>query len=539
MNSTAPMPGNGTNGGNGETSIDVLFALSDEQILEIDPEPVDLEISDAHPDASEFDELVASSPSGQDRPGSRQDHLAHRGPVNTQFTGATSEAGRARTQPTQDASTATTVDEAHTSGHEVGASETPPQWLADRMSDPQVGAEARELWNSSQLARQSEPARQEAAAFREVFAKPDDARAAAQRARMLDDIDRAYFAGDATQRAELAASMLREDPAAFREMVFAGLRALEAAGHNPSAPNSTIAAGTLVAQAFRPEGLDANGARPTTTSNSAIQSPLRSGTQPSDRNTLTSEGVSYNSAPRVTNTNSSAIEHSAGQEVTQHGSRVTNHAPADAALAAYSAFERSANDDLERSVGTVIDRTLAQALPATQPLLAVHGESVHARGPALRERLAATIRQDVEKSLQGDRQLGEQVAQILSARRFDNEARASIVRLIGERAQQLVPSAARRVLSEWTQTTLAAHRGQRAREDATTSRRELDPARPAGGSANASRTNTASASRAAATAASSQRSNQASTQRRQDAGATKTTRGVDYRRLSDEQILDS
>src|SRR5256885_6017144 len=44
MNSTAPMPGNGTNGGNGETSIDDLFALSDEQILEIDPEPVDLEI---------------------------------------------------------------------------------------------------------------------------------------------------------------------------------------------------------------------------------------------------------------------------------------------------------------------------------------------------------------------------------------------------------------------------------------------------------------------------------------------------------------
>ena len=47
---------------------------------------------------------------------------------------------------------------------------------------------------------------------------------------MLDDIDRAYFAGDATQRAQLAVRMMHEDPTAFREMVFEGLRALEEAG---------------------------------------------------------------------------------------------------------------------------------------------------------------------------------------------------------------------------------------------------------------------------------------------------------------------
>ena len=92
------------------------------------------------------------------------------------------------------------------------------------MTDPQRGAEARELWEGAQRAEK------EAASYREVFAKPEEARAAAERARVLDDIDRAYFAGDATQRAQLAAMMLREDPTAFREMVFEGLRALEAAG---------------------------------------------------------------------------------------------------------------------------------------------------------------------------------------------------------------------------------------------------------------------------------------------------------------------
>jgi hypothetical protein len=42
-------------------------------------------------------------------------------------------------------------------------------------------------------------------------------------------IDRACFGGDTTQRASLAASMMREDPAAFREMVLDSLRALEEA----------------------------------------------------------------------------------------------------------------------------------------------------------------------------------------------------------------------------------------------------------------------------------------------------------------------
>jgi len=59
---------------------------------------------------------------------------------------------------------------------------------ADVMNDPQRGDEARELWQGV------ERERQEAAAYREVFAQPAEARAAAERARALDEIDRAYFA---------------------------------------------------------------------------------------------------------------------------------------------------------------------------------------------------------------------------------------------------------------------------------------------------------------------------------------------------------
>jgi len=396
---------------NGETSITDLFALSDEQILQIEPDAQDVEIADVPLDEADRPLLVASQ----------------------------------RTGPPLDAAQADPSATSHSA---------PPQWLADRMADPQAGAEARELWNGFQQSRQ------EAAAFREVFAKPEDARAAAERSRLLDDIDRAYFTGDSSQRVQLAASMLREDPAAFREMVFAGLRALEETG-NSGVTNDAARHSTSTVRA----GL--------------VHAEPRSAS-PSD--------------PRATS---------------QTGNTPAN----DAHLAHYAAFERAANEDLERTVGGAIERTLDQALP--------HGN--RPENASMRGRLAATVRQEMEKALQGDRQLGEQVAQVLSARRLDNNARAQVVRLIGDRAQQLVPGTAKRVLGEWTQTTLASHRGRTDRIDAATARRDVEAAGPAPpGNA----------------ATSSTRTTQNQNRQRASAG-TNSNRKVDYRRVSDEQILNS
>jgi len=133
--------------------------------------------------------------------------------------------------------------------------------------------------------------------------------------------------------------------------------------------------------------------------------------------------------------------------------------------------------------------------------------------------LAAAIRQDVEKALQGDRQLGGQIAQILSAKRLDNETRAQVVRLIGERARQLVPSAAKRALSDWTQTTLAAHRGKSPQADAASARREVASTSPGPRDLNTSK--------------------QKGTPRSTRTDERPASKGrVDYRRFSDDQILD-
>jgi hypothetical protein len=433
---------NEPSGANGHAPLHDLFVLTDEQILEIEPEAQNVSVLEEVGRGDSLADVPANASQGELR------NNKGLGPSGAAATEQQSQSAQAR----------------------VPVLPEPPAWLAETMNDPQRGAEARALWDGAQRAER------EAASFREVFAKPEEARAAAERARVLDDIDRAYFAGDPSQRAQLAARMMREDPAAFREMVFAGLRALEAADHSGKTRSVAAAVGATLGSpggdSTRASAPVQGGASPAPTAQSNLGVPQR------------------------------------------------NDSAQEAHLAAYAAFECAANDDLERSVGTAIERTLVQALPTLTS--AGNASSVGAQHAApLQARLTAAIRQDIEKALQGDRQLGEQVAQILGARRLDSETRAQVVRLIAERAQQLVPGATKRALSDWTQTTLAAHRGKSAHTEAPSSRREVAPAAPL---PRASHERTAPRNTAAPPS-------------RPDARDSAKGR-VDYRKLSDEQILE-
>jgi hypothetical protein len=428
-----------------------LFFLSDEQILEIAP------------DGST--DTPGSAPEAAPRPA--EDTAARTVP-----------AAKATPQSAGIRSIGNTPPSASAAPPGTAVLSEPPPVLAQMMADPESGAEARELWSGIQEARA------EVAAYRACFASPEEARAlkelypggaaearaAAERARVLDEIDAAYFGGAGSSpeqasaaRAALAERLLRENPAAFREMVFAGLRALEnAAAVSEAAPASPAAAP-------RPQGVTAE-----PPFGAAASGPV-------------------------------------------HASPAASHP----ALSAYAAFEQAANADLERSVGDSIERTLARALPN----LARDEANAGARpgSVSLRDRLAASIRQEIEQALRSDRQLSEQVTQILSARRFDAETRAHVVRLIGDRARQLVPGAARRVIGEWTQSALAAHRAPAERSGAGLAGREV----PAG-SGNSSALPHASPRETALNI-------------RADRGprdAMPRSRNLDYRKLSDEQILD-
>ncbi len=194
-----------------------------------------------------------------------------------------------------------------------------------------------------------------------------------------------------------------------------------------------------------------------------------------------------------------------GKQVASHESR----------LAAYAAFEKAANEELDRDVGGAIARTLEQALPNVRENVTHSGVGARYIVP-LHDRLSAAVRQEIETTLRGDRPLGEQVAQVLAGRNFNDTARAQVVRLIGERARQLLPTAAKRVINEWTQTALAAHRARTVRADAASARLDVAPA-------------------SSPAVMSGAREGQ---NRRPDAGAPRPSQTIDYRKLSDAQILE-
>lgn len=502
---------------NGASTAHELFALTDEQILEIEPEgevsvapgfspassptrasgssaPADVIPSEARDRGNTFESSESKS--------SRHDSSSPEAPRNDSQEQSTNGVQAAGEGPR------TTSHQSAVTSH---APAEPPPWLAAQMKDPWGGGEARELWNGVLQARS------EAAAYRAAFATPEDARAlkelypggvdeareSATRARLLEDIDRAYFGvpGVSTEqtsaaRADLAQRMLREDPAAFREMVFAGLRVLEQAekGSGGEASASDL---PRLAQVIARNRNDANVMAPFAAPSSTADG------RPANNDAGLKPGATQNS----------------------HESPATSH---ESLVSSYSAFEKAANEDLERSVGTAIARTIDQALPNLKG--SNRGEREGARqGMSLQDRLSAAVRHDVEAALKGDRQLGEQIAQILSERRFDNETRAQVVRLIDDRARQLVPRAARRVINDWTQTTLAAHRGNASRADVATARREVEPVAAQGLPTEQASVSAAASSRAAQTRPGSDPHRNAS---RSDA------RRVDYRKLSDEQILD-
>jgi hypothetical protein len=277
-----------------------------------------------------------------------------------------------------------------------------PAWLAERMRDPWHGDEATELWEGKQRAEK------EIGAYREAFATAEDARsikalypgglteakAAAERARELDAIDASFFRGDSSARAQLAERMMQQDPGAFREMVEAGLKLLNGVGS------------------------------PGTASVSASN----------DRSGPTALGQ---------------------PQPPSHQATAAQSDPSPETLRAYTEFEKAANAELEQTVGASITRVLEDALPNLRLSGAVRGREGEPGAAPLRGRLTSAVREEVEAALKSDQQLGEQVARVLSGRRFDPSSRAQVVRLIDARAQELVPGAVRRVVSSWTQTTLA------------------------------------------------------------------------------------
>jgi len=461
-----------------------VFALTDEQILEIEPEgEVAPRGSGQVSGSSLTDEQLLEDAGTSVERGAGEGVADGKTATGDSTRQGIAEPGKASAMPAQ------TLQGSGQAG--VSVPQAPPQWLAERMRDPWHGEEAKELWEGAVQARQ------EAAAYREAIATPAEARAlkelypggvneaksAAERARQLEEFDGAYFgaAGKPEEalsaaRLQLAQRLMEQDPGAFREMVAAGMRLLEERG----------------------KGSDQ---RPAT------------GDQEVKSRSLRPEGLSYSAR----DDNSQLTRESAGGRVAQR-----NEVIAPEVAAAYVGFEKATNADLEKSVGGAIARAMEQALPNLRSLDRA-GRDAASQGTPLQERLGAAVREDVEAALKSDAQLGEQVAKILGARRFDDATRAQVVRVIDARAQQLVPGAVKRVVGSWTAATLGTRGKSRAAEEGI-------------GDSRAGRETAAKPT--PQTGKNGQSSGR--TERSEPRASVRTAnRGrVDYGKLSDEQILE-
>ena len=397
--------------------------------------------------------------------------------------------------------------------------QAPPQWLAERMRDPWHGEEAKELWEGAVQARQ------EAAAYREAIATPAEARAlkelypggvneaksAAERARQLDEFDGAYFgtAGKPAEalsaaRVQLAQRLMEQDPGAFREMVAAGVRLLEGRGQSLPGNEQRQDAGS------KPGSLDPGAERGTQTARSGEQSA-----QTSARD---------DSRGRVTDHATATRDEGRSKDIAGHtpGAAQTGVSMPPEVANRYVAFEKATNADLEKSVGGAIARAMEQALPNLRSLDRA-GRNGAAQGTPLQERLGAAVREDVEAALKSDAHLGEQVARILAARRFDDATRTQVVRVIDARAQQLVPGAVKRVVGSWTTATLGTTGKSRAAE---------------AGSGDSRAVNENAVQSAPRLGKNSQNSGRKESTEPRTPARTASRGRVDYGKLSDEQILD-
>ena len=251
--------------------------------------------------------------------------------------------------------------------------------------------------------------REDARAYREAFATPEEACAATRLLADLDRLDTLFFSLRPEDHAELARSIASLNPAAF-ESLRKAMDAHGAVGHprgtQPPVPQQNV-------------GIPA--------------------TQPAENP----------SAP------------------ISAGSTAPGRAQSHSALTpAQESFFHATNAAAVESVIDAIETQVEKLLP--------EGVSKNARN-----RVVGEIYRELDNTLSSNRQLAGQMREAFRSGSLDTQHQRAIVSLIAGRARQALPGVAKRVLSEWTSTVVAASHDRRARQRAA--ERRVDIAGSSGG----------------------------------------------------------
>ena len=311
----------------------------------------------------------------------------------------------------------------------VGPATRDDNQIATTAADPEQLREA--LDANPELRR----AWEEAEAYRETFATPQEARAATTLLADLDRMDALFFSRRPEDHAELARAVSNLDPEAFASLAKAmnGL-ATEAQRHrgNGAARQGSTGVGNdgaaLASATTNTEGavgarhaVPAAGIEPDSGHSGAVPLPTKSG----------KEGAA-SSAPT----------------------------PTASVTPAQAEFFHAANAAAVQGVIEAIETQVERLLP--------EGISTSAR-----QRVVGEIYRELDASLQSNRQLAQQMREAFRSGALDAAHQRAVVSLLTGRAKQALPGVAKRVLGEWTSTIVAANQDRRTRQRAAERRVDI------------------------------------------------------------------
>jgi hypothetical protein len=251
---------------------------------------------------------------------------------------------------------------------------------------------------------------QEASAYRETFATPEEARAATAMLGDLSRMDALFFSRRPEDHAELARSVAKLDPDALASLA-----------HVMNA---------LANEAGRRSG-DAGGAG----------------------------GVRGLFADRTSQTEERAQQPAQADAQNQAANQSRQREAGATLTPAQMDFFHSTNAAAVSSVVDAIETQVERLLP--------DGISKSARN-----RVEGEIYRELDATLRGNRALGQPMRDAFRSGALNEDHRRAIVSLVSGRARQALPAVAKRVLNEWTTTAVSANHERRARQP--TAERRVD-----------------------------------------------------------------
>jgi len=255
---------------------------------------------------------------------------------------------------------------------------------------------------------------QDAQSYREVFATPEEARAATALLGDLNHMDALFFSQRPEDHAELARAVASLDPGAFASLA--------------QAMNALAANGAHAAQFGNEQQIARTASR---------------GSENKRQDERAAEPAPFLQRERNDNVRADAPPRQ-------------SDAPSPAQMDFLHAANAAAVQGVLDAIETQVERLLPEGVSKTA-----------------RNRVVGEIYRELDGSLAANRELGQQMRDAFRSGSLDAAHQRAVVTLVTGRARQALPGIAKRVLNEWTSTVVAANQDRLARQRAAAHRVDI------------------------------------------------------------------